>query len=102
MSTSEIAATLTALANGEPVNAIDRVAVKLYLNHLDAQEGQPRGENLREQEQPTTVKLRDGRVVDVFPSGGVQVYTADLRHGVEIRLPLATTDGGTIPIHKLG
>src|SRR5262249_32158883 len=35
-----------------------------------------------------TVKLADGRIMDVFlESGAVQVYTADKRGGYEIKLP---------------
>lgn len=58
--------------------------------------------DLRAAQQPTTVTLRNGDVVDVFPSGTVQIYTANKRHGCEITLPRPTTDGGTVSIHNLG
>lgn len=34
-----------------------------------------------------TIKLDDGRVVDVFPSGRFQVYSADKAHANEFEIP---------------
>lgn len=39
------------------------------------------------------VKLPDGREVEIFPSGTVQVYTPDARNGYELRLPKFTANG---------
>lgn len=58
--------------------------------------------NLRDAQQPTTVTWKDGRVVDAFPSGNVQVYTPDLRHGYEINLPPGWIEGGDLSIIRLG
>lgn len=97
---SELAGVLMRLAEGQEVTAPEVRQAKLYLDHLDTQHRQ--AANVRKGEQPTTVKLRDGRVVDVFPSGNVQVYTADLRHGYEMRLPVATVSSATVDILVLG
>ncbi len=58
--------------------------------------------NLREENSPTTVTLRDGRIVDVFPDGRVQVYSPDCAHGYEIDLPAATVQSGHIAIITYG
>lgn len=40
-----------------------------------------------EEEGFVTIALPDGRVLDVFPSGNVQVYTNDRAHALEITMP---------------
>lgn len=42
-----------------------------------------------------SVTLDDGRVVDVFASGTVQVYTPDKRHGAEFKMPPGVELGGS-------
>jgi hypothetical protein len=48
-------------------------------------------------DQVVTVTLPDGRQAEIWPTGGVQVYTADSKHGYELRLPLFTSTGAPRP-----
>lgn len=48
-----------------------------------------------------TIHLADGRIVDVFESGNVQVHTPDLAHAYEFSLPAVTPDAGNPPVSFL-
>lgn len=54
--------------------------------------------DVNDREPVTTAHLADGRVVDVFPSGTVQVYFDNLRHAYEFQLPATTPTGHDQPI----
>ncbi|KOV84762.1 hypothetical protein ADL03_15980 [Nocardia sp. NRRL S-836] len=43
-----------------------------------------------------TLALPDGRVLDVFPSGNVQVYTRNRCHALEITLPDSDSDSDAV------
>lgn len=45
-----------------------------------------------------SIKLEDGRVVRVYPSGNVQVRPADESRGVEFRLPDYIVSAGNCPV----
>lgn len=51
-----------------------------------------------------SIKLDDGRVVDVFASGAVQVYTPDKRHGGMFAIPPGVESGGSFGmlVRRLG
>jgi hypothetical protein len=58
---------------------------------------------LQAEDSHVTVNLPDGRSLDIFPSGNVQVYTADGLHGTEVLMP----SGETLPadglrVHQIG
>jgi hypothetical protein len=51
-----------------------------------------------------SIKLDDGRIVDVFASGAVQVYTPDKRHGGMFVVPAGAESGGSFGmlVRRLG
>lgn len=49
-----------------------------------------------------TIKLPDGRQLDVFASGSVQVYTADGAHGMEVHLPSGMPNDRDVALLAIG
>ena len=76
-----IAIILARVAEGEEVTTEERDAAITYFQGLQTVA------HRKDYDKPTTVTLRDGRHVDVFPTGIVHVYSTDNRSGVELALP---------------
>lgn len=55
-----------------------------------------------EPEDLVTVYLPDGRVIDVFPSGTLQVYSEDLKSAYELYLPKVEHAERTVPVRVIG
>jgi archaeosine-15-forming tRNA-guanine transglycosylase len=95
MSTANVAVIMQRLVYGEEVTTEELNAVILHCQRMVTQPHRV----LADHERLATVKLRDGRVVDLFPTGTVHVYTPDLVAGYELALPQTVTgEARPIPI----
>lgn len=103
---SNISIIFSRLAEGQEITTEERDATVGYLTslptlrHAAPTAGKPATAAVEPNDREhTTVGLTDGRSVDVFPSGDVHVYAADLSSAYGLALP--QVDRAATPIHTL-